>query len=141
MNSNIEISTYQKTRVITVVIISLIIAAIHGFRIGSYLNGELYIFYYSYASDVIIPFGIYFLLAINEIQIRFLRKKYIKAILVFGASTFTEIMQTFGFYFLGVTFDLFDILAFAIGTLLAVIFDKYILERFIPFWKLPQLEK
>lgn len=87
----------------------VIIGLIHIFRIGSYLNGNLYINYYSYASDLIIPFGAYFLLSIIEIRHRFLQKWYAKALIIFGLMTFSEIMQLFGVYFFGVTFDIFNV--------------------------------
>ena len=131
-----DLKLYQISHIIVGVSIMLIIAAIHIFRIGSYLSGKSYLLYYSFASDMIIPFGMYFLLSINEVQIRFLRKWQTKAIIVFGISTFTEIMQAFGIYFLGVTFDLIDILMFGIGVAVAVFFDKQIFERFIPYWRL-----
>lgn len=125
-----------KSHTIVGVSIMLVIAAIHVFRIGSYLDGEAYILYYSYASDVIIPFGFYFILSMNEIQIKFLQQWYTKALIVFGLATSTEIMQIFGFYVLGVTFDIFDILMFGIGVAIAVLLDKQIFERFIPYWKI-----
>jgi len=43
-----------------------LIALVHIFRIGSYLQGELYNFYYSYFSDYILPLGCYFLLCAEE---------------------------------------------------------------------------
>ena len=49
--------------------------------------------------------------------------------------TFSEIMQAFDIYFFGVTFDLFDILIFAIGTLFAVVMDKLVLNNIVPNWK------
>lgn len=104
-------------------------------RIGTYLNGDLYIYYYSYASDVMIPFGMYFLLSMNQFQYRFLEKWYVKALIVFGLATLTEILQIFGVYALGVTFDIFDILMFGIGVLIAVLLDKLVFERFIPYWR------
>jgi len=122
-------------RVIVVVSIMLFIASMHAFRIGQILNGDLYIYYYSFASDIMLPFGAYFMLSLNEIQIRFLRKWIVKFLIVFCIMTFSEIMQYFGIYFFGVTFDILDILMFGIGGLLAAFFDKQILERFIPFWK------
>ncbi len=127
---------YRKSRIIVGVSIMAIIAAMHMFRIGSYLNGDAYILYYSYASDLIVPFGIYFLLSINEIQFRFLRKWYVKALIIFGLASFSEILQIFGIYFLGVTFDILDILMFGIGVMFAVLLDKQIFARFIPYWKL-----
>jgi len=92
-----ELRSSRKVRIITSTCIMVLIAAIHAFWLGSYLSGDLYIFYYSYASDLIMPFGI---------------------------------------YFLGVTFDMFDILAFGLGVLIAVFFDKLIFEKFIPHWEL-----
>ena len=59
MSSNNE-RPYQKSRTIVGVVIMLLIAAVHLFRLGSYLNGNLYLYYYSYASDIIVPFGCFF---------------------------------------------------------------------------------
>ena len=110
------------------------IALIHIFRVGQYLKGDLFTYYYSYASDIMIPFGLYFLLCINESTIRFFRKWYVKALFVFGITTIIEILQLFGVYIVGVTFDILDILMYAIGVMIAVLSDRLILKRFIPFW-------
>ena len=139
MNTNQRLSL--KSHTIVGACIMSIIAAIHAFRLGSYFSGEAYILYYSYASDIIIPFGFYFVLSMNEIQIKFLQQWYTKAFIVFGMATFTEIMQIFGFYVLGVTFDIFDILMFGIGVAIAVLIDKLIFDRFIPHWKIIEVEK
>jgi len=125
----------QSVRVIVVVSIMLTLAAVHWFRIGSYLSGELFINYYSYASDLMLPFGAYFLLSMNEIQLQFLRKWVVKIIIVFSVMTFSEVMQLFNVHFFGVTFDLIDIIMYGVGTLLAAFFDKLIFERFIPLWR------
>ena len=117
------------------VMLIIIIALIFGFRIGNNLNGNLYIYYQSYAGDFMIPFGAYFLLCMYEIQLQFLRKWFVKALIVFCVMTFSEIMQLFGLYLFGVTFDLADILMYGIGVITAVFFDKQIFARFLPFWK------
>ncbi|WP_437395048.1 hypothetical protein [Flagellimonas lutimaris] len=127
--------TKKKVRIRVGVAIMLILAAIHIFRMGSYLSGKAYIFYYSYASDIMLSFGAYFLLCMNEVQLRFLRKWYVKSLIVFGVMTFSEIMQYYGIYFFGVTFDGLDILMYGLGSLSAAFFDKRILERFVPHWK------
>jgi len=129
------ISKNQVTRILIGVAIMLILTAIHGFRVGSYLSGNAYIYYYSFASDIMLPFGAYFLLWMNEIELRFLRKWYVKVIICFSVMTFSEIMQYYEIYFFGVTFDWIDILMYAIGALVAAFFDKQILERLIPFLK------
>lgn len=125
----------QKVHTIVGVIIMLAIAAIHAFRIGQFLNGSLYNYYYSFASDLILPFGCYFMLSMVEFQFRFLQNWFVKALIVFIAMTFSEIMQLFGIYFFGVTFDILDILMFGIGVIIAVLTDKLIFERLIPYWK------
>jgi hypothetical protein len=104
------------------------------FRLGSYLNGDAYILYYSYASDIMNPIGFYFLFCINDQRITILRKWYIKAILIFGLSSTIEILQSFGIYFLGETFDLMDIFMFALGILIAILLDKNVFERSKPFY-------
>lgn len=133
--TDIDFRPNQRIRKIVGIIIMLAIAAMHGFRIGQYLNGELYIYYYSFASDLVLPLGAYFMLSMVEIQFQFLRNWIVKALIVFAAMTFSEIMQLFGFYFFGVTFDILDILMFGMGVLMAVFIDKQIFERLIPHWK------
>ena len=48
----------QKVRVAVGIIIMIAIAAIHFFRVGSYLNGNMYNLYYSFASDMMLPLGL-----------------------------------------------------------------------------------
>ena len=108
----------------------------HIFRVGSYLHGDLYLLYYSYVSDLIIPFGFYFLLCINELTIKILQKWYVKASFIIGITALVEILQLLGIYALGITFDPIDILMYALGVGIAVIFDRYLFKRFIPFWDL-----
>jgi hypothetical protein len=131
-----DIRLTQRNRIIVGICIIVVIALIHIFRVGSYLNGDLYLMYYSYVSDLIIPFGIYFLLCINELYIKILRKWYIKATIILGFTTLVEILQLLGIYALGITFDPVDILMYALGVGIAVIFDRLLFKRFIPFWNI-----
>jgi len=133
--NNIDLSINRRIRLIVGIVVMLAIAAMHAFRIGQYLNGQWYIYYYSFASDLVLPIGAYFMLSMNEIQIRILQKWHVKALIVFAVMTFSEIMQLFGVYFFGVTFDLLDILMFGIGVSIAALIDKQIFERFVPHWK------
>ena len=126
----------QRNRMIVGLGIITIIALIHIFRVGSYLNGDLYLFYYSYVSDLIIPFGVYFLLCINELYIKILQKWYVKAAIIIGFTTLAEILQLLGIYALGITFDPVDILIYVLGVGIAVIIDRLLFKRFIPFWDL-----
>ena len=132
MDSN---GRHQRTHVVAVTTVMAAIGAIHAFRFGSYLNGAWYTYYYSYASDLMLPFGAYFLLSVSENQFRFLESWYVKALIVFAVMTFSEIMQLFGVYLFGVTFDIIDILMYGIGALSAAFSDKQILGRLVPSWK------
>jgi hypothetical protein len=129
-----DINISQRMRKVVGLIIMTIIVLIHVFRVGNYLDGVLHSFYYSYVSDLIIPFGVYFLLCIAEFKIKIFRKWYIKALLIIGFTTLAEILQFFGFYVLGITFDIIDILMYIIGVGVAVIIDRLIFKRFIQFW-------
>jgi hypothetical protein len=131
----------QRNRIITGLSIITIIALVHIFRVGSYLNGDLYLLYYSYVSDLIIPFGVYFLLCINELYIKILQKWYVKAAIIIGITTLAEILQLLGIYALGATFDPVDILIYVLGVGVAVIFDRLLFKRFIPFWDSEKLNE
>ena len=125
-----------KSRVAVVVSVLLVIALIHIFRVGTYLSGTLFTLYYSFFSDVIIPFGMYFMLCLNEATIPALRSWRTKSMLVFGAASATEVAQAFGIPLLGETFDPLDFVMFALGTLLAVFADRIVLPRLMPSWRL-----
>ena len=114
--------------------IMLVIALIHVFRIGSYLDGVLFILYYSFFSDIIIPFGMYFLICLNEGRSRWLKDWRVKSLLVFAVTSLTEVMQAFGLPILGGTFDPFDFLMFGTGALLAAFVDRVVLNRMFHFW-------
>ena len=84
---------------------------------------------------LLMPFCFYFLLILSEKKFKILRSWFVKAVIVFVAMTISEIFQYFGIYFFGVTFDLLDIVAFAIGTSLAVLFDLLVFPQIFSFWK------
>jgi hypothetical protein len=124
----------QNQRILLVITLQLLMALAFVFRIGTYLPTEGYIFYQSYFADLVMPFSFYFLLSINEVAIPFLRNWAVKAIVIFVGMAATEIFQYFDIYMFGVTFDMLDILAFAIGTMLAVIFDLFVFPKLFTFW-------
>jgi hypothetical protein len=114
--------------------IMLIIALIHMFRVGTFFRGSLFTLYYSYFSDIVVPFGMYFLLCLAEEQVRFLRDWRVKAAVVFGFAAGTEILQACGVPLLGKTFDPLDFLMFGAGALLAACVDRCLLDRFLTQW-------
>jgi len=146
--------------------IVFLIAAIHIFRIGSYLQGESFILYYSYFSDFILPFGCYFLLCLSEIQIpvlegrdslrpipEFLSKNNFilripflsswegKLAIAFLIPSIAETCQYFGIPLLGATFDLLDYFVYGIGAISAVVVDTQIFSRIFNFWNLGKTKK
>jgi len=121
--------------------IVLLIAVVHIFRIGSYLQGELYNFYYSYFSDFILPFGCYFLLCATELQMPILRRWEAKLAIAFLMPSIAETCQYFGIPVLGSTFDLLDYFMYGIGALSATIIDTEVFSRIFDFWATEKTER
>jgi hypothetical protein len=120
-------------RMAVAIVVILLIAVIHIFRVGSYLSGRLFVLYYSYFSDIVIPIAIYFLLCINDITLPILKGWRTKATLVLLIATAAEIAQGFGIPLLGNTFDILDFVMFGVGALIAVGLDK-LLSVVFSFW-------
>jgi len=59
-----------------------------------------------------------------------------RACTVFSFGCFVEASQYFGYPIFGSTFDPFDILAYAGGVLLGILFDLVIFPRLIPSWQM-----
>ena len=114
--------------------ILLVIALVHILRVGTYLRGSLFTLYYSYFSDIVVPFGMYFLLYLDAGRVRLLRDWRVRALLVFGVASFTEVLQAFGVPLLGQTFDPLDFLMFGGGVLVAVLVDRFLFDRLLPWW-------
>lgn len=126
--------TPTRGRIALIASILLVIALIHILRVGSYLRGSLFTFYYSFFSDIVIPFAMYFLLCLNDVQFLFLRDWPVKAMLVFAVASSAEVMQAFGVPLLGQTFDPLDFVMFGVGVLLAALVERFLFDRFLPWW-------
>ena len=125
-----------RKKIVFVVGLMLFISFLHIINIKSFLNSKLYIYYTSFFSVLLLPFGVYFLIAMNDWRYPVLRKWWVKALLTFSIPTFAEILQSFGIYALGSTFDPLDILMYGIGVMLAVLLEKLVFEPYFSFWKL-----
>ena len=112
----------------------LVIAALHGFRVGASLPEKWKLIYYSYFSDFILPFGFYFLLCSKERSHPLLQNWGFKAGLIFASATTAECLQYFGIYALGVTFDPVDIVMYGLGATTAVFLDTFIFARLFSWW-------
>lgn len=105
------------------------VAAIHAFRLGSLLPGLAQRAYYAWASDILLPFTMYFILCLAERRLPGLRDWRLKAALVLAAAWGAELMQGLGVPALGSTFDPVDFAMYGIGVLAAVILDRMLLTR------------
>jgi len=129
---------YSLPKILVIILIQIAIALIHVFRLGQVFRGQAYNFYYSYFSDFLLPFGMYFLLSLNDVAIPVLRKWYVKAGLIFALTTFAEICQFFGIEVLGATFDPFDILMYGMGVSAAALIDVKVFTKYLGFWANPK---
>ncbi len=127
-----SVRSASRGRTIVVAAVLLVVVLVYVFRLGTGFHGWLRMFYYSYFSDIVIPFYMYFVMFVGERRVRWLRDWRVKALLVFGISSLTEVLQAFGVPLFGRTFDPLDFPMFALGTLLAVLADRLLLERFFP---------
>jgi len=120
----------QRRRTTAAIAAVLLVALVHIVRVGSYLKGMLFNLYYSFTSDILLPFAAYFLLVLNEINgAFFLRSGWVKAGLVTCVAVSAEILQAFGVAALGVTFDPLDLVMYPIGALAALLLDRTLIRR------------
>jgi hypothetical protein len=136
MSSSASTPAPASKRVI-VTAIQLAIASIHLFHCGRHLSGSAFRYYSSYFSDVVIPFGAYFLLTLTEEQIPLFRSWIGKAAAIFALGTAAELAQYFGYYAFGVTFDPLDIAMYAAGALLGAFFDVNVFPHLVNGWTRP----
>ena len=87
------------------------------------MSGDLYNLYYSYFSDLILPFGGYFLLCAAEFKLLILRHWKPKLLISFLVPALAEIFQFFDIPVLGSTFDPLDYLMYGFGAISAAIID------------------
>jgi glycopeptide antibiotics resistance protein len=118
-------------KIVVVVSVMIPIALLH-FVTGSNYKGPYPEFVNGYLLDILVPFGFYFLLCLNDFSL--LRNWIVKGVLVFGAASLVEVAQFFSVPIFGRTFDPVDLIMYAIGVTLAAIFDTTVLPRIFEFW-------
>lgn len=122
----------QMQKRVVIVAIMIPIALLH-FLTGSHYRGPFPLFVNGYLLDILIPFGFYFLLCLNE---GFIMKSWLfKGMLIFVAAASVEIAQYLGIPLLGRTFDPMDINMYALGVLLAILCDSLLFPRLFAFWR------
>ncbi len=121
-------------RPVIVLSIMMMIALLHILGPGCYTEGAIYNFYYSFLSDLTLPFGIYFLMCMAERDLPILRRWETKSAVVFLIASIAETCQYFGIPVLGETFDPLDYFMYGIGAISAVAVDKQVFARVFDFW-------
>ncbi len=91
----------------------------------------------SYAKDLIQPFALYFFICLGE---RWLKTWRVRALLAFAIPLLLELGQAFYYRFpipihryVG-SFDLLDIVMYAISVGLAVIVERKVFAKLLKFW-------
>lgn len=135
-------NTHRRSRRLTVIIsMMLLIALAHITDIGGYLQGVPFNLFKSYFSDLVLPFGFYFLLSADEQWIPILRRWEVKWAAMILLPSIAETCQYFGIPVLGSTFDPLDYLMYTIGATFAAIVDTQVFPRIFGFWTLEKAER
>lgn len=115
-----------------IVLINLFVGLLH-FATGANYSGPYPRFVNGYLLDILIPFGLYFLLILLDIS--FLQRWIIRFALIFGLASAIETAQALGIPIFGSTYDPLDFLMYALGALSAALMDQNIFRRVFTFWK------
>jgi hypothetical protein len=107
------------------------IALLH-FVTGDAYRGPYAGFVNGYLLDILLPFALYFLLSLVETPL--LKHWAVRGGLVVGAAFAVELAQGAGIPLFGRTYDTADLMMYAIGVVLAVVFDAAVLPRVFDFW-------
>lgn len=114
-----------------IVVIMIAIALLH-FVTGSRYSGPFPVFVNGYLIDILLPFGLYLLLCLNDNAL--LESWFTKGFLIFIAAFLVEMAQYRGIPLFGRTFDPVDILMYGLGVLLAIGCDQFLFPLLFSFW-------
>jgi hypothetical protein len=115
-----------------ITITAILIGVLH-FITGEQYQGPFPVFVNGYLIDILLPMTLYLLLGLIENKL--IRSIPFRTCAVFGFGCFVEASQYFGHPVFGSTFDPLDILAYAGGVLLGILFDSILFPRVIPHWR------
>jgi len=114
-----------------VTLIALSVGLLH-FVTGENYRGPFPVFVNGYLIDILLPMTMVLLLGL--VQIQSVQAPLFRATAVFLFGCVVETSQYLGYPLFGNTFDLLDILAYAVGTCLGLILDLILFPRIIPQW-------
>lgn len=120
----------NKKSIYLIVSISLIIGLLH-FLIGPDYQGIFKHFIRGYLIDILLPMNLYLLLQISLRKNMSVGKaRIIGAISTWAFGIAVEILQYNKINFLGSTYDLLDIIMYAIGVILGLVIDWTVIDKF-----------
>jgi|WetSurMetagenome_2_1015567.scaffolds.fasta_scaffold869776_1 hypothetical protein len=114
------------TRKQVVVGICLVVAALH-FVTGPTYRGPWPAFVNGYLIDILLPFALYLLLGVSGLPVA--RSQLVRGIIVFAIGGVIELLQYVGVPLFGATFDVLDLVMYAVGVVGAVIFERTVVSR------------
>lgn len=112
-----------------VVVIMLSVALLH-FVAGSNYTGPFPAFVNGYLIDILLPFALVLLLGVSNIAA--VEPPLIRGVFVFAIGVAVETLQYFGVPLFGRTFDPLDLLAYAVGVLTAMLFERLVQRDDVP---------
>ncbi len=110
--------------------ISLFVGLLH-FVFGPGYDGIFKHFIRGYLIDILLPMALYLLLQISlRRKLSVTRSRMIGAIFTFLFGLTVEILQFYGIKLFGSTYDMLDIVMYALGVLLGLLIDFTVINKF-----------
>ncbi len=107
------------------------IAILHLMDIGRHLAENWRVAYFSYFSDLVMPFAAYFLLCASESKLPWCKPWQVKLALAILVPAVAETAQYFGIPVLGSTFDPLDYCMYLVGASVAAFTDVQMVTRLV----------
>jgi len=114
-----------------VTLIALLVGLLH-FVTGENYRGPIPVFVNGYLIDILLPMALYLLMGL--IENKRINSPFFRAVAVFLFGCIVETSQYLGYPVFGSTFDLIDILAYAMGVGFGLLLDLFLFPRVVPFW-------
>jgi hypothetical protein len=110
-----------------VLILAILVAILH-FAIGPNYRGPFKDLLSGYLIDIILPFFLYFLFTIHLTQVK---KKILVCLGILAFAAVIEYLQYRGTPIFGSIYDSYDLLAYFVGIISAILFDLTVLDKII----------
>ena len=117
----------MKNTISFIVGITIFVGLLH-FITGPDYPGPFKDFVNGYLIDILLPFTLYLLMGLTNKPM--INNIFFRGLFVFAIGVVVEILQYHNIPIFGRTYDVWDLVAYAFGVLLAIAFEHYILSRF-----------